>query len=105
MCSAIPLAPLVGGFVAGRAAGSDRLARRGMALGALAGLTAAPALRVVVVSMWLLVVGRAGGPPPAHVPLLECLGLAVAATVYAVGGSTAGGLLGAIRADRRKAIT
>lgn len=94
----VPLAPLLGGVVAGRSAtGSDRPAHRGTTLGTFAGLVAAPALSTVTVLVWLFLFGRAGGPPPNRVVIVECVGLALAAAVYTVGLSAAGGLLGAYR--------
>jgi hypothetical protein len=99
----VPLAPLLGGVVAGRSAGgSDRLAHRGATLGTFAGLVAAPALSTVTVLPWLFLVGRGGGPPPVRIIMAECAGLALAAAVYTVGLSAAGGLLGAHRARNTK---
>jgi hypothetical protein len=93
-------------MVAGRAAaGSDRPARDGIALGALTGLPPAGVFSTVAVLAWLFLVGRAGGPPTVRVVVLECLGLALAAILYSVGLSAAGGLLGATRDGRRKTIT
>lgn len=91
----VPFAPLFGGSVAGRSACDEaERYRRGIVAGALAGLPAAVVLSALVVLGWLVVLGRAVQPSPA-VLLLECLGLSLATTVYTVGLSAAGGLVGA----------